>query len=594
MLKVWNVSLVLATGILAILGTFLVRSGILESIHAFGASTLGIPFLVLIAVMVAGSIALVVTRAAELRSEHRLDSLLSREAVFLLNNLVLVGLCFVIFWGTFFPLISEAITGTQASVGPPWFGALRGPARARARRCSRGSARCFAWRRATAANLRRELLLPVGAAGVVLVVLLARAAWRDGRGAGDVLPRHVRARGRRAGVLARRARAARDVRRFGAAGAGRAGAPQPAPLRRLHRPRRDRGAVRRGRRLHRVPGRPRRAAGARRARRVGGYEITYVRPDRQHRRRRRTARSRRSTSARSCGCARGERRARDAAHRAQLLPLERSRPRRGVALLRGRGDERGRPDAPACAETSGRSSRPTSRACARSLERGDRGLRAGALSCPPPSARRRSARRCAGWSARYRARRARRRFRVLVSPLVTWIWLGALIVFAGGLIAMWPAPAGARRRLDAPSRASRPGARPRLRRGLATWMEVLLVLVVLACAVCADRRAAAAAARRRGGRRRVARSAPTSRRQRRRSTARSATPSSTTARESSRSEDWRAARRELRAEAIELLRRARRARATAGRAAPRDRGLTRPRLGVRRRSRRAGRHVPPA
>ena len=122
MLKMWNVSLILATGILAVLGTFLVRSGILESIHAFGASTLGIPFLVLIVIMVAGSIALVVSRASYLRSEHRLDSLLSREAVFLLNNLVLVALAFVIFWGTFFPLISEAVTGTRASVGPPWFG----------------------------------------------------------------------------------------------------------------------------------------------------------------------------------------------------------------------------------------------------------------------------------------------------------------------------------------------------------------------------------------------------------------------------------------------------------------------------------------
>ena len=71
--------------------------------------------------LIAGSIALVVSRARDLRSEARLDSLLSREAVFLLNNLVLVGLCFVIFWGTFFPLISEALTGNEASVGPPWF-----------------------------------------------------------------------------------------------------------------------------------------------------------------------------------------------------------------------------------------------------------------------------------------------------------------------------------------------------------------------------------------------------------------------------------------------------------------------------------------
>src|SRR5205085_8708617 len=107
MLKVWNVSLVLATGTLAIMGTFLVRSGILSSIHAFGGATLGVPFVTLIGVLIAGSIYLVVSRRSMLRSEHRLESLLSRESLFLANNLVLVGLCFVIFWGTYFPLISE-------------------------------------------------------------------------------------------------------------------------------------------------------------------------------------------------------------------------------------------------------------------------------------------------------------------------------------------------------------------------------------------------------------------------------------------------------------------------------------------------------
>jgi cytochrome c-type biogenesis protein CcmF len=91
MLKVWNASLVLTTGILAVLGTFLVRSGILDSIHAFGASTLGVPFVTLIALMIGGSVALVVTRRGSLRSEHQLDSLLSREAVFLGNNLVSSG-----------------------------------------------------------------------------------------------------------------------------------------------------------------------------------------------------------------------------------------------------------------------------------------------------------------------------------------------------------------------------------------------------------------------------------------------------------------------------------------------------------------------
>jgi cytochrome c-type biogenesis protein CcmF len=172
MLKVWNVSLVLATGVLAILGTFLVRSGILESIHAFGASTLGIPFLVLIVVMIGGSIALVASRAESLRSEHRLDSLLSREAAFLLNNLVLVALCFVVFWGTFFPLISEAVTGEEASVGPPWFNRYITPLALILVLLS-GIGPLIAWRRVTVANLKRNFALPIGAAVVVAAALVA-------------------------------------------------------------------------------------------------------------------------------------------------------------------------------------------------------------------------------------------------------------------------------------------------------------------------------------------------------------------------------------------------------------------------------------
>ncbi|MEA2157015.1 MAG: cytochrome c-type biosis protein CcmF, partial [Solirubrobacteraceae bacterium] len=120
MLKIWNVSLVLATGVLAIMGTFLVRSGILDSIHAFGASTLGVPFVILIGTMISASIGLVVWRREALRSENRLDSMLSREAVFLGNNLVLVAMAFVVFWGTFWPLIAEALTGSRRSSGSCW------------------------------------------------------------------------------------------------------------------------------------------------------------------------------------------------------------------------------------------------------------------------------------------------------------------------------------------------------------------------------------------------------------------------------------------------------------------------------------------
>ncbi|MFL5904140.1 MAG: heme lyase CcmF/NrfE family subunit, partial [Solirubrobacteraceae bacterium] len=170
MLKVWNVSLVLATGVLAILGTFLVRSGILQSIHAFGASTLGIPFLILLIVMIGGSIALVVSRSRELRSEHRLDSLFSREAAFLGNNVVLVALCFVVFWGTFFPLISKAVSGSESSVGPPWFDRYTVPL-ALVLVLLSGIGPLIAWRRATFANFRRNLLVPTGVAAVVLLAV---------------------------------------------------------------------------------------------------------------------------------------------------------------------------------------------------------------------------------------------------------------------------------------------------------------------------------------------------------------------------------------------------------------------------------------
>src|ERR1700730_9377988 len=172
MLKVWNVSLVLATGTLAIMGTFLVRSGILNSIHAFGGHTLGVPFVLLIGALIAGSIYLVVSRRDLLRTEHRLDSLLSRESIFLANNVVLVGLCFVIFWGTYFPLISQAFTGTAASVGPTWFDRYTVPL-ALVLVLLSGIGPVLAWRRATLANARRNFLAPLALALLALVVLLA-------------------------------------------------------------------------------------------------------------------------------------------------------------------------------------------------------------------------------------------------------------------------------------------------------------------------------------------------------------------------------------------------------------------------------------
>jgi cytochrome c-type biogenesis protein CcmF len=171
MLKVWNASLVLGSATLAIIGTFLVRSGVLDSIHAFGASTLGVPFVLLIAAMVAGSIALVVWRRPLLSSDSQLDSLLSREAVFLLQNLVLVAMAFVIFWITFFPLISQAVTGTKVSVGPPAFRPFIVPL-ALVLVLLSGIGPIIAWRRVTIANLRRNFTIPVSVGIATLVVLV--------------------------------------------------------------------------------------------------------------------------------------------------------------------------------------------------------------------------------------------------------------------------------------------------------------------------------------------------------------------------------------------------------------------------------------
>ena len=172
MLKVWNASLVLASGTLAIIGTFLVRSGILSSIHAFVSDpTLNFSFVALIAVMVIGSVGLVTWRREGLRTEARLDSLISREAVFLFQNLILVALTAVIFWITFFPLISEAITGTQISVGPPAFRPFVVPLALLLVLLS-GIGPIIAWRRVTVSKLRRSFAFPSAATLVVLLVLV--------------------------------------------------------------------------------------------------------------------------------------------------------------------------------------------------------------------------------------------------------------------------------------------------------------------------------------------------------------------------------------------------------------------------------------
>jgi cytochrome c-type biogenesis protein CcmF len=149
---------------------------ILESIHAFGASTLGKPFLGFIAFVAIGSVVLVVSRLDHLKSEGRIDNFFSREGAFLLNNLVLVGLAFVVWWGTFFPLISEALTGKKASVGPPWFDRYTVPL-ALVLVLLAGIGPVLTWRKVSPRLLRRTLAIPLGitAAAVVLMVAFTNA-----------------------------------------------------------------------------------------------------------------------------------------------------------------------------------------------------------------------------------------------------------------------------------------------------------------------------------------------------------------------------------------------------------------------------------
>jgi cytochrome c-type biogenesis protein CcmF len=427
MLKMWNVSLVLATGVLAILGTFLVRSGILQSIHAFGASTLGVPFLALIAAMVAGSVALVASRARELRSEHRLDSLLSREAAFLANNLVLVGMCFVVFWGTFFPLISEALTGQAAAVGPPWFNRAIAPL-AIVLVLLTGIGPVIAWRRATAANLRRNLLLPAltGVAAVPLLVALG-VAPRPGALAFFAVAAFslaVTVQELWRGVRARRVMAHEAV---------------PVALANLVRRNRRRyggylvhvgivvlflgvaasSAFQQTREVVLAPGQ---------TTRVDGYDVTYVRP---------------------------------------VADIDRERIALGAVLSVGR------PGEPRHELVTQRryypSSDPTLGPIGRFFEgeaTSEVGLRAGlrrdlwTVIQPAPvqlqetvdaldkrfakASPQQQARAVAAFTALWEVRPSASAFRIMVSPMVTWIWLGALIVMAGALVALLPPPDGAR------------------------------------------------------------------------------------------------------------------------------------------------------
>jgi cytochrome c-type biogenesis protein CcmF len=177
MLKRWNLGLILGTFLLSIFGTFITRSGVIASVHSFTQSNVGYFFLGFLVVAAVLSFTLLYTRWPLLEAEVRLESMLSREAAFLFNNLLLVGIAFSVLWGTLFPILSEAVRGSKITVGPPFFNRVNVPLGLLLLALT-GIGPLIAWRKASAANLRRQFVTPV-AAGAATFIVLAAAGVRD-------------------------------------------------------------------------------------------------------------------------------------------------------------------------------------------------------------------------------------------------------------------------------------------------------------------------------------------------------------------------------------------------------------------------------
>jgi cytochrome c-type biogenesis protein CcmF len=177
MMKVWNMVLVSATFFLCIFGTFLTRSGIVNSVHAFSQGPIGMYFVVFLSIGIAATTTLIVSRLDFLKSEAQMESVLSRESSFLFNNLVLLASCFAILWGTLFPVISEKFTGEKISVDAPFFNRINIPI-AMFLLLLTGVGPLIAWRKSSFDSLRRAFLWPT-IAGVTVAAGLAAMGVRS-------------------------------------------------------------------------------------------------------------------------------------------------------------------------------------------------------------------------------------------------------------------------------------------------------------------------------------------------------------------------------------------------------------------------------
>jgi cytochrome c-type biogenesis protein CcmF len=177
MMKVWNMVLISGTFFLCIFGTFLTRSGVVSSVHAFAQSSIGTYFVVFLAIGLAATIYLILDRLSYLKSEARLESVVSRESSFMFNNLILLASCFAVLWGTLFPVISEAVTGEKISVDAPFFNRINIPI-ALGLLLLTGVGPLIAWRRSSAESLRRAFFGPA-IAGLVLMIGLGIAGMYE-------------------------------------------------------------------------------------------------------------------------------------------------------------------------------------------------------------------------------------------------------------------------------------------------------------------------------------------------------------------------------------------------------------------------------
>jgi len=177
MLRVWNMVLIILTFTLCIFGTFLTRSGVMSSVHSFTASSLGPIFLAFVFFILIASFGLMYTRMNDLRSTRRMESFTSRESGFLFNNMVFVVMCFSVFWGTLFPVISEAVRGTKITVGAPFFNQINIPIGLILLGLT-GVGPLLAWRRTGKKHLIRNFTFPI-LTGLSSAIVLLIIGYRD-------------------------------------------------------------------------------------------------------------------------------------------------------------------------------------------------------------------------------------------------------------------------------------------------------------------------------------------------------------------------------------------------------------------------------